>query len=240
MVGHGLARLADYQGIRYGRLYLKRLRTIVALDSEDDHGLSIAVARRLAAWMSYEDVIRVAQLKTRPGRLARIRAEAGAPDDAPLMVEDFLKPGREEFEGLIPRFLGPLMPRHRPQASGRGLAMRLNAAAPAGYLAFRVLASLRPWRRLSIQHKREQVSIDRWLAAVAAAVPHGYDLAHDTANAAVWARGYGAVRARGLTRLGILFNNWERRLEADPEAVAAAVRKALEDAYNDPDGEPER
>ena len=239
MIGHGLARLADYQGNRYGRLYLKRLRTIVALDGEDDHRLSLTVARRLAAWMSYEDVIRVAQLKTRPGRLARIRAEVGAPEDAPFIVQDFLKPGREEFEGLIPRFLAPLMPRHRPQASGHGLAMRLNAASPGGYLAFRVLASLRPCRRVSIQYKREQAVIERWLSAVVAAVPYGYDLAYDTANAAVWARGYGAVRARGLKRLDILFNDWERRLDADAEAVVAAVRKALEDAYTDPDGEPE-
>ena len=239
MAGHGLARLVDYQSVRYGRHYLRRLRTIVALDSEDDCRLSLAVARRLAAWMSYEDVIRVAQLKTRPGRLARIRAEAGAPEDAPFVVEDFLKPGREEFEGLIPRFLAPLMPRARHQASGRGLAMKLNAASPAGYLAFRVLASLRPWRRVSIQYKREQAAIERWLSAVAAAAPLGYDLACDTANAAVWARGYGAVRARGLKRLDILFNDWEHRLDADPEAVAAALRKALDDAYTDPDGEPE-
>jgi indolepyruvate ferredoxin oxidoreductase beta subunit len=239
MVGHGLARLVDYQSIRYGRLYLERLRTIVALDDADDRRLSLAVARRLAAWMSYEDVIRVAQLKTRPGRLARIRAEAGAPDDAPFIVQDFLKPGREEFEGLIPRFLAPLMPRAPHRASGRGLAMRLNAASPGGHLAFRVLASLRPWRRVSIQYKREQAAIERWLSAVAAAVPRGYDLACDTANAAVWARGYGAVRARGLKRLEILFNDWEPRLDADAEAVAAAVRKALDNAYTDPDGEPE-
>jgi indolepyruvate ferredoxin oxidoreductase beta subunit len=215
------------------------LRTIVALDDADDRRLSLAVARRLAAWMSYEDVIRVAQLKTRPGRLARIRAEAGAPDDAPFIVQDFLKPGREEFEGLIPRFLAPLMPRAPHRASGRGLAMRLNAASPGGYLTFRVLASLRPWRRVSIQYKREQAAIERWLSAVAAAVPRGYDLACDTANAAVWARGYGAVRARGLKRLEILFNDWEPRLDADAEAVAAAVRKALDNAYTDPDGEPE-
>lgn len=239
MVGHGLARLVDYQGIRYGRLYLERLRTIIGLDEADDRRLSLAVAKRLAAWMSYEDVIRVAQLKTRPGRLARIRAEAGAPDDAPFIVQDFLKPGREEFEGLIPRFLAPLLPRHRPRRSGRGLAMRLNAASPGGYLAFRVLASLRPWRRVSIQYKREQAAIEEWLSAVATAAPRDYDLACDTANAAVWARGYGAVRARGLARLGILFKDWEQHLDANPEGVAATVRKALEDAYTDPDGEPE-
>jgi indolepyruvate ferredoxin oxidoreductase, beta subunit len=239
MVGHGLARLVDYQSVRYGRRYLERLRTVVALDDADDRRLSLAVARRLAAWMSYEDVIRVAQLKTRPGRLARIRSEAGAPDAAPFMVQDFLKPGREEFEGLIPRFLAPLMPRASNRASGRGLAMRLNVASPGGYLAFRVLASLRPWRRASIQYKREQAAIERWLSAVAVAVPHGYELARDTANAAVWARGYGAVRARGLKRLEILFNDWEPRLDADAEAVAAAVRKALDDADTGQDGEPE-
>ncbi len=238
MVGHGLARLVDYQSVRYARRYLQRLRAIVALDGEDDCRLSLVVARRLAAWMSYEDVIRVAQLKTRPGRLARIRSEAGAPDDAPFIVQDFLKPGREEFEGLIPRFLAPLLPRHRAQPSGRGLAMKLNAASPGGYLAFRILASLRPWRRVSIQYKREQAAIEKWLSAIAATVPHGYDLACDTANAAIWARGYGAVRARGLERLEILFNDWEHRLDADPEAVGAAVRKALDDAYTDPDGEP--
>ncbi|MBK8908129.1 MAG: indolepyruvate oxidoreductase subunit beta family protein [Rhodospirillales bacterium] len=237
IVGHGLARLVDYQDEAYARLYLERLTPIIALDADPDHALAQAVARRLAAWMAFEDVIRVAQLKTRPGRLRRIRAEVGGAEDAPLTVVDFLKPGREEMEGVLPPWAARLLPPPKPGKAGTGVGLRINTASPAGFLAFRALAVLRPWRRRTLRYAREQAAIEIWLAAVAAAARRDPALAGDVAAAAVWARGYGEVRSRGLRRLHALFNDWERRLDDDPEAVRTAVRNAINDAHNNPDGE---
>jgi indolepyruvate ferredoxin oxidoreductase beta subunit len=237
IAGHAAARLVDYQDAAYARLYLQRLQRLLAVDAETDLPLTRAVARRLAAWMAFEDVIRVAQLKTRPGRLARIRSEVGVGAADPLEVIDFLKPGREELEGLLPAFLARLLPAPPARVAPRGLALRLRTSSPLGYLAFRSLASLRRWRRRTIRFVREQRAIETWLAAIIAAARRDYPLAVDTTEVAVWARGYGDVRARGMARLERLFSDWEHRLAVDPEGLATAVRVAREAAYTDPDGE---
>ncbi len=70
-----IARLIDYQDRAYAERYLERLRPVVRAGNLE---LSRVVARHLAVWMTYEDAIRVAQLKTRAGRFERIRRDTGA------------------------------------------------------------------------------------------------------------------------------------------------------------------
>src|SRR6185295_9703748 len=64
-------RLKDYQGERYAQLYRKRLEPFLTIDAK----AAATVARHLATWMSYEDIIRVADLKTRASRFERVRRE---------------------------------------------------------------------------------------------------------------------------------------------------------------------
>lgn len=93
------ALLCVYQSIGYARLYLKRLGDIVAFEpDEKNYRFSLSIDRRLAAWMAFEDVIRVAQLKTRAGRIRRIRAELGVTDDGPLKIVDYLNRVGRNFE----------------------------------------------------------------------------------------------------------------------------------------------
>ncbi|MCZ7596792.1 MAG: hypothetical protein M5U09_02070 [Gammaproteobacteria bacterium] len=84
-------RLADYQDEDYAREYLERLAPLARAAGTSPEGLAALreTARYLALWMSYEDVMRVAELKTRAGRRRRIRRETGAPDDAPVRVTEF-------------------------------------------------------------------------------------------------------------------------------------------------------
>ena len=65
-------RLIDYQDYRYASDYLDRLADFRHLDPE----LLRETARYLALWMSYEDAIRVADLKTRRARFERVHREA--------------------------------------------------------------------------------------------------------------------------------------------------------------------
>jgi len=238
IAGHGAARLADYQDEAYAGAYLHRLEQIIAVEGGDEmYPVSVAVARRLAAWMAFEDVIRVAQLKTRPGRLARIRAELGAPEDAPLAVRDFLKPGREELEGLMPPALARLMPERKPGRPRRGLKLRMRTSSAPGWLALKTLARLKGWRRRTARYAREQAAIEAWLSAVTAALPNDPALALDAANLAVWARGYGDTRARGFERLASVSAGFEKDLAADGAALGARLGAALNAAYADPDRE---
>jgi len=237
LVGHALARLVDYQDDAYARLYLDRLRPVLAVDFRPDLALAREVAQRLAAWMTAEDIIRVAQLKTRPGRLARIRGELRIGGEDPLTVTDFLKPGPAEFAALMPPSLGRLVAKLPDPRLGGGFALRLPTTTAWGFAALKLLAALRPWRRRSFGHAEEEAALQRWLEAVLAAAEQDADLALDTARLAVWARGYGGVRRRGLARLDHLFTNWKGRLVSDREALAAEVRSSLAAARDDPDGD---
>jgi len=73
---HGITKLVDYQDIDYARQYLDHLKSITAIDNGNSNFLlSRHVARYLALWMCYEDIPRVAQLKTRAARSDSIRKE---------------------------------------------------------------------------------------------------------------------------------------------------------------------
>ena len=72
MLKEGVRRLIDYQDPAYADLYLDRLAKIAALAGADARLLD-ETARHLALWMSYEDTIRVAALKTRGTRFDRVQ-----------------------------------------------------------------------------------------------------------------------------------------------------------------------
>ncbi|HEX6386694.1 MAG TPA: indolepyruvate oxidoreductase subunit beta family protein [Anaerolineae bacterium] len=238
LVGHGLARLVDYQDEAYARRYLARLEPILAADEQgQEFRLTVEVARRLAAWMSYEDTIRVAQLKTRPGRLARIRAEVGAQPGEPVTITDFLNPGRNELLSVLPAPIARLIPAGDGK-NGKvpGIPLAWPTSSPWGYAALRFLAALRRVRPYTEAFAQEQQAIEAWLDAVASAARVDYELGCQVAQLAVWARGYGQVRSRGLARLARLFANWSQRLAIDVDAVKAEVTASLYTARHAPEG----
>ena len=238
MAGHATAHLLDYQDKAYVQLYLERLRKVIAMDAAaQGHRLSVVVGRRLAAWMAFEDVIRVAELKTRPGRLRRIRGELNISDSAPLTVYDYLKPGRDELDGMLPAALVKYLPKRKAGNRGAGVALKLRTTGPLGWLALRSLAVLRSWRRSTARFQCEQDMIERWLQQIIATATDDYELACNTAELAVWARGYGDVRKRGLARLSQIFTDWTQHYATDREGLREMVSASLAAAYTDPDAE---
>ncbi|TIT72613.1 MAG: hypothetical protein E5W57_29635, partial [Mesorhizobium sp.] len=103
MAERGLKKVVDYQDIAYGGEYLDRLGRAVALDNAE-HGcaLSIAAAKHLANAMCYDDMIRVADLKTRSTRDRRVRKEVGVKEGSVLQVTEYFHPRIEEFCGTLP------------------------------------------------------------------------------------------------------------------------------------------
>lgn len=233
LVGHALSRLTAYQDMRYAQLFVDRLAPFIAADDSENKRLASEVARRLAAWMGFEDVIRVAQLKTRPGRFARIREDLGLQDDAPLRVTDYLKPGREEIAAVLPPSLARMVV--KPNGASSGYPLRINTAGPFGFALMKVLAAMKPLRRRSSGFQHEQAAIEKWLNAVQAAMDVDNDLALRLAEAAICARGYGRVRRRGSERLSALLEGIGARLSSDRDGLSDEIDRVLTWARTDPD-----
>ncbi len=243
IVGHALARLVDYQNEKYAQNYLARLKPVFAMDKkiglERNLVLTQKVAQRLAAWMSQEDIFRVAQLKTKKGRFARIREEVDAKADEPVKVVDFFSPGQVELSSALPLFLSRLFSKRIGIKSRSNFALHLSwpTSSPLGYAGLKFLSLLRVIRQLSAGFHKEQQAIQTWLEAVQVAAGVDYSLGCATAELAIWARGYGDVRERGLACLDELFTDWARRLRDNPEAVSEQVRASLHAARYDPDNQ---
>jgi indolepyruvate ferredoxin oxidoreductase beta subunit len=237
----GLARCADFQGRDYANLYVDRLEPIANLDhAADGYKLTIETGRFLALWMCYEDVIRVADLKTRRSRFERVREEVQAKPHEPVHVTEFLKPGLDELAALLPRWLArPLV----GLAKASGLADKLNVGmhvkttSVSGFLLMRLLAWLRPLRPMTSRWHEEQALIGRWLAAIAGAAKRGPGLALEIALCGRLIKGYGETHRRGKGNfLRILDTLVDGDAIRDPQARAQAIRAAREGALADPEG----
>jgi indolepyruvate ferredoxin oxidoreductase beta subunit len=233
----GRERLLDYQGPRYAELYDERLKPFRG----GDERLAADVARHLALWMAYEDIIRVADLKTRASRFARVRKEVGAKDGEPVVVIDYLKPGIEEFASVMPHFLGRRLvswAEKRGKLDAYNVGMHIRTSGLFGYLLVRSLAWMRPFRPMSYRYKEEQELIERWLGLVAEAARRDAALAREIAECARLIKGYGETHRRGKSNfLAIVDALVENPATADAREQAAAIRKAREAALADPEGQ---
>ena len=235
LLGHGFAKLLDYQDEAYASLYLERVNTVVDIDTHPSRKLTKEIIKRLAIWMSFEDIIRVAQLKTRPGRLDRIRQELGVDVHTPLKLTDYFKPGRDEFIGILPPSLSWVVPKWNRLDRGKGLALHMPTGTIFGFTLLKFMASLRFLRRSSSQYREEQNHILNWLGAVKIAEESDYDLACRTAQLSIWARGYGNVRQNGQSILNNIFKDWQRKLATDMTKVSIEVDQSLLLAHSNPD-----
>ena len=152
----GARRAIDYQDPAYAAAYLSRLERIGALDErsrqqDNDAGggdwtLTAAVARGLALWMTFEDTIRVADLKTRASRFARVRAEVRAAPGQLFGITEFMKPRVAEIAGTLPAAVGawvlasPRVSRWLGRATG---GKRIRTTTIGGFLFLHALAGLK-------------------------------------------------------------------------------------------------
>ncbi|MSQ88316.1 MAG: indolepyruvate oxidoreductase subunit B [Betaproteobacteria bacterium] len=231
-----ISRLKDYQSETYAKLFLERMQPFLDGDSK----LASETARQLALWMSYEDIIRVADLKTRASRFERVRKEVGAQEGEPVLVIDFLKPGVEEFASLLPPFLGRSLT-HWAEKNGKldayNVGMHIKTSGVFGYLLVRSLAWLKPWRPFSYRYREEQKLIERWLARMRIAAQRNPALALEIAQCATLLKGYGETHRRGKANfLAILDALVENPAISDAVEQAKSIRKAREAALADPEG----
>jgi indolepyruvate ferredoxin oxidoreductase beta subunit len=246
---HAVTRLLDWQDARWAREYLEHLTSLAARTPEAGIDALAEGARQLALWMSYEDAIRVADLKTRPERFERIRAEAKAKDDEIVRIVDYLRPGTEEIAAILPQALGRrLRARAARKAGARTSAkgargMLLSTSHVSGYLALRLIARLRAFRRRSLRFHEERAAIGGWLDALGKALERDPQLAAQIARLPGLLKGYGDTWTRGQESYRRIFDMLVRPALAAADAPsseaaarALAIAEAIEAALADPEG----
>ena len=246
MLRLGHARLIDYQGAGYAALYVQRLQAVWAAEQSSGQGQSHAteeVARWLALWMAFDDIVRVADLKSRASRLQRVREEVKAKADDVVKLYDHFKPGVPEFAGLLP---SPLAERlmaweQRRVAAGKaplGLPIKVGTHTVGGLLMLRLLSSLRGLRRFGHRYAQEQALITDWLAAVEAGARAHPDLGLALAKCGRLIKGYGSTHTRGRDNLLHIVRHLAHGAVFDtPQARAQAIDQAREAALRDEAGQ---
>ena len=238
----GVRRAIDYQDPAYAATYLSRLERITALDerSRSEAGavaagggewvLSAAVARGLALWMTFEDTIRVADLKTRAARFARVREEIRAAPGQLFGITEFMKPRVAEIAGTLPAAMGawvlgsPRICRWLGRMTG-GRRIRTNTIA--GFLFLHALGGLRRWRRGTLRYVAENTRIEDWLARIERLAPGHYGLAVELARAQRLIKGYGETHERGWQNFSALLSRLDALAgRADGAAVMARLQEA--------------
>jgi indolepyruvate ferredoxin oxidoreductase, beta subunit len=201
----GVRRLTDFQDAAYANEYLDRVGQIVKLD-DARHGwaLTEAAAKYIAVAMAYDDIIRIADLKTRGSRFDRVRREVRAAPNQILYMTEFMHPRAEEIVGTFPRGLGQWIEDHRgvfkfiDRLVNKG--RRLRTGTIGAFLMLYLLGGMRGWRRRTLRHAQERVHLESWLTNAAAQATSNYALAVEILNARRLVKGYSDTHARGLSK----------------------------------------
>jgi indolepyruvate ferredoxin oxidoreductase beta subunit len=203
MARAGLKKVVEFQDLAYGRAYLDRVEAVLAADRAP-FDLTREAAKYIANAMAYDDIIRVADQKTKLGRLARIGREMGAKDKNVMQVTEFLHPRAEELVSLLPARMGAAW-----AANPKRMALidrlfnkgrRLRTDSLRGFLMLHVMGGLKGWRPRTLRHAEEVAHLNRWLETAMGYLPNNYDLAVEVMRCRRLVKGYSDTHARGLSK----------------------------------------
>jgi indolepyruvate ferredoxin oxidoreductase, beta subunit len=173
--------------------------------------------------------VRVAELKCRASRFARVRAEVKAVDGDLLRIYDHFKPGIPEFAALLPARLARALIAWdtRRQQRGKtplGLPLKVGVHTILGFLSLRLLASMRWLRKRGSRFAQEQAMIERWLTAVERGARSHWELGNEIALCGRLIKGYGSTNERGKDNL---LHVLEQLAPAEKENSSASRAEAI-------------
>ena len=233
MLAAGLQRVVDFQDVEYGREYLDRVAPFGR-----DPALLEAAAKHVANAMAYDDVIRVADLKTRASRFARVRREQKVRDGQIVYTTEWMHPRLEEVCGTLPAAWGravlarPGLMRVLRPAIDRG--RRVQTGTVRWFVPLWLVAGLRRFRRGTLRHQHEVAHMEAWLAEARRIATTDPALARELLECRRLVKGYSDTHARGLSKFDRVSALAPRLLgRAD---AADWLRRLREAALRDPDG----
>jgi len=221
MLFAGIKRLVDFQDPRYAGEYLDFMAPVRDADmaaggASRNFAATVQGAKYLAVAMAYDDVIRVADLKTRSSRFARVRTEVGVKENQVVHTTEFMHPRMEEVADTLPASLGRFL-KSRPRLYAAldrfvNRDRRLRTDRIGSFLLLYLLAGLKPMRRRSLRHQDELARIRQWLDLATGLLARSYDLGVEVLICRQLIKGYSGTRERGSSK-------YERVLSAVPMLV---------------------
>jgi hypothetical protein len=221
--------LIDYQGTSYAQLHVDRLRRFIGRNGVDDAMLA-EIARLMAARMSYEDPIRIAQLK-----LARLDQAPGAQATS----SEVCKFRIDELVGALPAIVAEYVLdaldwvgwAHKP------VSIRFSNASRWGIRRLKMEAGLRRWRLFSVRYAKERVWVERWLHMISRSLAKQPASASEIVQTATMIQGYGDDYRQGLADWNAIIDGLAKPtfdgVLALPD-LAGAVAEARAAALPDP------
>ena len=201
----GLQKVVDFQNIAYGQLYLDRVQEAINSDSlKQEFMFSQELAKYLANAMAYDDIIKVADLKTRGQRFARIRNEIKVTADHDLHLTEYFHPRAEEIISLLPARLGARIEasqgwkRRVGKWFGKGRRLRTDRMLP--FLMLYFIGGLRNYRLRTLRHANECEHLESWLALAKVQMSADYDLGVEILRCRRLIKGYSDTHARGISK----------------------------------------
>jgi hypothetical protein len=188
VVSDAIHMLIDYQGNAYAKLYVTRLQRFVGRRDVNDAMLG-EIARLTAMRMSYQDPIRLAQLK-----LAELEA-GGAPS------HDVRRFRFDELIGALPAVVAePVLDTFEwlGWEVRRRVPIRFSTRSRWGIRRLKIEAGLRRWRLFSVRYAKERVWVERWLHMIDRSLTKQPRAASAIVQTATMVQGYGDAYRQGL------------------------------------------
>lgn len=240
----GAQRCLDFQDAKYEQFYHNHITRALpsALQDPEQEQVWTEAARHLALWMCYEDVIRVADLKTRPERFTRVRHEAVAADHELVWVTEHFKPGVDEVASILPAALGQRLLSWAEKNGKTHLhtGLHIRSTSLWGYLMLRFLARLRPLRRSSLRYQQEHAAIAAWWHAMQQIAPQSLKYASSLAGLPHILKGYGDTQRRGRESYQRIWNAHVQPVldgKLQPDEAASDLKRAINRSLTDPEGD---
>ena len=188
IVGDSILLLAEYQSASHAQLYVDRLKRFIGRPGVDP-ALFCAIARLMAMRMSYQDPIRIAQLKL-----------AEADSGTSLPADDVRKLRLDELIGALPApAADPLL-----DVLGRigwlrkRVSVRFSTKSRFGVRRLKLEASLRRWRQFSMRYNEERIWVERWLHMIARCLDKQPQAVSAVVETATMIQGHGDPYRQGL------------------------------------------
>ncbi len=237
LIAYATAELIEYQDDAYAELYHTRLSSICTLDSVSGE-IKEEVARRLANWMMYEDIPRVADLKTRRERYAQIKQECGLQPGQTVRITEYLKPRAEEIADMLPVKMAQRILRR--VESGKSLPLlgkgrRIPSNSAWGYWMLRGTAAMKKFRRRSYRFQQEQSEIESWITALQTCVTGSEKFALALASLPRLRKGYSDTLQRGVAAYDSIFQSMvtvalkNKEFDAAAQVLQDSIKAALAD-----------